>query len=281
VTADEMERSMAALQDAGYASESEPLMDAYRLHHFHHVLKHPRGFVAELHWGLTQPGSSVPLNEKQFAARASSSSRGNSVPVRVPSSEDLLLHVVSQNEDDGFGLLRRIVDIDRIVAVSPRFDWPYVAQAASDASLDLVLAVSLRVAHLLLGTEVPSELSRAAGLPPLSRIHLAMLDPVSWVVSLPSARRAVACDTMRLWCARTWRARAGRAAETLRGAQTVAMNTIGAEESRGRRWSVADGSAARATKLGLYHLLVYWRSGLALASPSGRRRLRFWNRVPR
>ena len=84
VTADEMERSMAALQDAGYASESEQLMDAYRQHHFHHVLKHPRGFLVELHWGLTHPGSSVPLDEKQFAARASSTSRGNSLPVRVP-----------------------------------------------------------------------------------------------------------------------------------------------------------------------------------------------------
>ena len=173
--------------------------------------------------------------------------------------------------------MRRIVDIDRIVAVSPRFDWTYVAQAASASGLDLVLAVSLRVAHLLLGTEVPSELSRGTGLPPLSRIHLAMLDPVAWVVSLPSERRAVACDTIRLWCARTWSARMDRAAETLRGVQTVAMNADGAEAPRGSRWSVADSSAARATKLGLYHVLLYWRSGLALASPSGRRRLRFWN----
>ena len=277
VASEDVERSMAALRDAGYASESEQLMGAYRLHHFHYVLRHPRGFVVELHWGLTDPESRVPLNEQQFVQRASTSNRGHNVPVRVPSPEDLLLHTVSQNEDDAFGLLRRIVDIDRIVAASPHLDWPYVARAARDAGLDLVLAVSLRLAHLLLRTDVPSDLARGTGLPVLSRIHLAMLDPVAWVISLPSERRAVASDAIRLWCAGTWGARVRSVAETLRGAQTLAMMVEGAEERRGRRWRVADNGAARATKFGIYHLVIYWRSSLALASPSGRRRLRFWS----
>jgi hypothetical protein len=252
-------------------------VDQYRLHHFHQVMTHPRGFIVELHWALTGPASRVPLNEKQVVARASNSDRGNTVPVRVPSSEDLLLHVVSQNEDDAFGLLRRIVDIDRIVARSPRLDWQYVARAASDAGLDLVLAVSLRLAQRLLRTDVPPDLARGSGLPTLSRIHLAMLDPVAWVVSLPSERRPTATDAMGLWCARTWSARVRRLAETLRGPQTYVMTTDGAEPPRRSRWRVAGGGAVRATKLGLYHLVVYWRSSLALASPSGRQRLRFWS----
>ena len=276
VAADEIDRSMAALRDAGYVPDHEEWVDKYRQHHFHQVMNHPRGFIVELHWALTDRGSRVPLNEKQFVARASISSRGDSVPVRVPSPEDLLLHSVSQNEDDAFGLLRRIVDIDRIVALSPPLDWPYVARAARESGLELVLAVSLRLAQLLLRTEVPSHLSRGAGLPILSRIHLAMLDPVAWVVSLPSERRAVAIEAIRLWCARTWSARMHRAAETLRG-ESLAMIFDGAEEPRRSRWRVADGGAVRATKLGMYHLVVYWRSSLALASPSGRRRLRFWN----
>jgi hypothetical protein len=276
VASSEIERSMAALRDAGYATESEPLMDAYRLHHFHHVLSHPRGFIVELHWGLTHPGSGVPLNHEQFVARASICSRGNNAPARVPSPEDLLLHVVSQNEDDAFGLLRRIVDIDRIVARSPSLDWQYVARTASDSGLDVVLAVSVRLAHLLLRTDVPSDLSRGSGLPILSRIHLAMLDPAAWVVSLPSERRAAAFDAIRLWCARTWSARARRTAETLRGARSLAMMADGAEV-RSRRWRLAGSGAVRATKLGVYHLVVYGRSSLALASSSGRRRLRFWS----
>jgi hypothetical protein len=277
VASGEMEQSVAALRDAGYVSESEQLMDAYRLHHFHHLLRHPRGFIVELHWGLTDPGSRVPLNEKQFVARASSSRRGNSVAVRVPSPEDLLLHTVSQNEDDAFGLLRRIVDIDRIVARSPQLDWDYVAQASSDSGLDLVLAVSLRLAHLLLRTDVPADLSRGTGLPMVSRLHLAMLDPVAWVVSLPSDRRPSGSDAIRLWCATTWGARMARAAESLRGAQTVAMMADATGASRDRPWRVAGSGVIRAAKLGMYHLAVYGRSSLALASPSGRRRLRFWH----
>lgn len=276
VASEEIERSMAALREAGYASDSEELLDAYRRHHFHHVLRHPRGFIVELHWALTDPGSTVPLNEKQFVARASMSGRGNNVPVRVPSPEDLLLHVVSQNENDAFGLLRRIVDVDRIVAISSDLDWPYVARAARDAGLDLVLAVTLRLAQLLLRTDVPSDLSGGTGLPILSRIHLAMMDPVAWVVSLPSERRPAASDAIRLWCARTWSGRARRAAESLRGAESLTLTLDGAEmPSRDRRRLTSSGTV-RAAKLGMYHLFVYWRSGLALASPSGRRRLRFW-----
>jgi hypothetical protein len=238
-------------------------------------MKHRRGFIVELHWGLTDPGSSVPLNEQQFIARASTHRRGTSVAVRVPSPEDLLLHTVSQNEDDAFGLLRRIVDIDRIVALSPRLDWPYVARSARDSGLDVVLAVSLRLAQVLLRTDVPAELSRGHGLPILARLHLAMMDPVGWVVSLPSERRAVAGEAMKLWCAQTWSARKGRAAEMLRGAQTWGKVADGTEPPRGIA-RVTDSRAVRATKVGTYHLLVYWRSSLALASSSGRRRLRFW-----
>jgi hypothetical protein len=275
VTREEVERSMDALREAGYASDSAEVLDAYRLRHFHYLLTHPRGFIVELHWALTQPGSQVPLDEKRFLARAATSSRRNNVPVRVPSAEELLLHVVSQNEDDAFGLLRRVVDLDRIVALSPRLDWPYVARAATDSGLDLVLAVSLRLAQVLLRTDVPSDLSRGTGLPILSRIHLALLDPVTWVVSLPSERRAAAFDAVRLWCAGTWRARARRVRETMRGSRSVAPVVDGAEVPH--RWRVADSGAVRAAKLGIYHLLVYWRSGLSLVSRSGRRRLRFWS----
>jgi len=275
VTPEEIERSMAALREAGYASASAEVLDSYRLRHFHHLLTHPRGFIVELHWALTEPGSRVPLNERHFLARASTSRR-NSVPVRVPSVEDLLLHVVSQNEEDAFGLLRRIVDVDRIVARSPRLDWVYVTRAAGEAGLDLALAVSLRLAQLLLRTEVPADLCRGTRLPMLSRTHLAMLDPVAWVVSLPSERRPAGVDAVRLWCASTWRTRARRVVETMRGSQPFATVQDEAEAPpRGGRRE-GDGGTLRLTKLGIYHLVVYWRSGLALTSPSGRRRLRFW-----
>jgi hypothetical protein len=282
VAPDEIDRSIEALRTAGYVPDREDWVEKYRRHHFHQVMNHPRGFIVELHWALTDRGSSVPLNEKQILARASLSNRGNrgnNVLVRVPSPEDLLLHVVSQNEDDAFGILRRIVDIDRVVASSPDLDWQYLVRAASDARLDLVLAVSLRLAQLLLRTDVPSNLSRGSRIPILPRVHLAMLDPAAWVVSLPSERRAVAFETMRLWCASTWSARARRAAETLRG-ESLRMVFDSADERQPNRWRITNGGVVRAMKLATYHVLVYGRASLALASPSGRRRLRFWTEAP-
>jgi hypothetical protein len=267
---------MAALREAGYVPDVEEWVEKYRQHHFHQVMNHPRGFIVELHWALTARESNVPLNERQFAARASVSSRRHSVPARVPSPEDLILHTASQNEDDAFGLLRRIVDIDRIVAASPNVDWDYLAQAAKEARLDLVLALSLRLAQLLLGTDVPAKLSRGSGLPMLSRIHLAMMDPASWVLSLPSERRPVAVEVVRLWCARTWASRAAKAAETVRG-KSLRMVFDGKDDTRQSRWWLTDGAATRVSKLGAFHVLMYWRSSLALASTSGRRRLRFWS----
>ena len=106
---------------------------------------------------------------------------------------------------------------------------------------------------------------------------MSALDPAAWVVSLPSERRPTATDAMGLWCAKTWSARARRVAESLRGPQSFVMVADGAEPPRRSRWRVAAGGAVRATKLGLFHLVVYWRSSLALVSPAGRRRLRFWH----
>ena len=274
VAPDELERSIAALRDAGYVPDREEWVEKYRQHHFHQVMNHPRGFIVELHWALTDPSSRVPLNEVEFNARASISDRGTNVPVRVPSPEDLILHTVSQNEDDAFGLLRRIVDIDRIVAASPNVDWDYVTRAARDARLDLVLGVSLRAAQLLLHTDIPAKSSSGSNLPTLARMHLAMLDPAAWIMTLPSERRAVAIEAIRLWCASTWSARAAKAAETLRG-ESLAMVFAGETPQRSR-FGIANGGIVRIAKLAAFHLMMYWRSGLALASASGRRRLRFW-----
>ena len=252
-----IESSMIALLEGGYS----PLTAD---HPFHHRLKHPRGFIVELHWRVSDAESGLVLDEKQVLARADVDGRRNA-PVRVPSQEDLLLHVVSQNEDDGFGLLRRIVDVDRIVAASPSLDWAYVTRSARAADLDVVFAVTMRLAQLLLRADVPTDVANGMRLPTLSRINLAMLQPVRRVVSLPSARRPADLEAFRFWCARTWRGRQRRLRETLHSPE------------RGSGPALPDGSGiARLTKLGLYQALVYAQSGAALLTRRGRRRLQFW-----
>ena len=252
-----IESSMTALTEGGYS----PLTDD---HPFHHQLTHARGFIVELHWRVSDDESGLVLDEERILARASVDGRGN-VPVRIPSQEDLLLHLVSQNEGDAIGLLRRIVDVDRIVAASPNFDWAYVTRSASAAELDVVLSVTMRLAQLLLRTDVPADIANGLRLPILSRINLAMLQPVRRVVSLPSARRPADIEAFRFWCAQTWRGRKLRLRETFHSPE------------QGSAPALPDGSGiARLTKLGLYQALVYAQSGAALLTRRGRRRLQFW-----
>ena len=258
VERESIESSMTALQDGGYVPETR-----ISAHPFHHHLEHPRGFIVELHWGVSDASSFV-LDEKLFLARATVDGV-NHANLRVPSREDLLLHLVSQNEDDAFGLLRRIVDVDRIVAGSPSLDWTYVERSAHAAGLDVALAVSIRLAQLLLRTEAPTPVAHGLRLPILSRINLAMLQPVRRVLSSPSARRQADTEAFRFWCAGTWRGRTRR----LR----AALNSPG---QGGDSTFRAGSGIARLTKLGLYQALVYAQSGAALLSAGGRRRLRFW-----
>jgi hypothetical protein len=276
----EIDPAVDALRGAGYASDTAEVMESYRFHHFHYRLTHPRGFIVELHWALSVPVAKSPLDQEAFLARATTSHRGNNLPVRVPSPEDLLLHVASQNEDDAFGLLRRVADVDRILAQSPRIDAAYVAYAARRGGLDVVLAVSLRLSELMLHAKVPAGLADGAELPWTSRFHVAMLQPVSWVVSLPSARRDAAAQSLRIWSAMQWSRRAQLLAAQARGQDELTEALAGTRASHEGTWKRASTVLLRLAKLAAFHVQVYSRSGAAALTPSGRSRLRFWRRRP-
>lgn len=279
VSPPEIDTAMGALRGAGYASDSALVMEAYRQHHFHYRLTHPRGFIIELHWALSEPLPKSGLNTREFLARAITSRRGSNHPLRVPSPEDLLLHVVSQNADDGFGLLRRIADLDRILARSPHLDWDYVALSAKRAGLDVVLAVSLRLTELLYRATVPAAFAAGLGLPRTSRLNIALLQPVSWVISPPAHRRHAAVEMLRLWSVTPWSHRLRLLARTVRGSSPLSTALAGTPASRDGTWRTAGAGLRRLAKLAAYQLLVYTRSGLAMVTPSGRNRLRFWSRA--
>jgi hypothetical protein len=276
VAPSEIDGALSALRGAGYASDPPEVMEAYRLHHFHYLLTHPRGFIVELHWALSEPLPPAGLNQKEFLTRATTSHRGNNLPVRVPSPEDLLLHVVSQNADDAFGLLRRVADLDRILAQSPPLDWAYVARAAKNAGLDMVLAVSLRLSELMLHAEVPAALAAGPGLPWASRVNIALLQPVPWVVSPPADRRHAAVVALRIWSTTLWSRRMQLLVSTAPGSDRLTAALEGTRASREGMWRNAGAGLLQLANLAFYQLLVYSRSGLAVVTPSGRRRMRFW-----
>lgn len=275
----EIDPTLSVLRGAGYTSGPEEVMEAYRRHHFHYQLYHPRGFIVELHWALSEPPPHPGLNTEAFLARATTALRGSNPPVRVPSPEDLVLHVVSQNADDAFGLLRRVADLDRILVQSPQLDWTYVARAAKDAGLDIVLAVSLRLSELMLHTKVPVRLAAGLGLPRTARINIALLQPVSWVVSRPADRRHAAVEALRIWSTTLWSHRRQLLISTARGSDPLTAALAGTRASREGTWRSAGAALLRLANLALYQLQVYSRSGLAVVTPSGRSRLRFWGRA--
>jgi hypothetical protein len=276
VSPPEIEDAMIALRAAGYASDLPHILDAYRQYHFHYPLTHPRGFIVELHWALAEPASHTGLSAEEFLARSITIRRGNSLAVRVPSPEDLLLHVVSQNAGDAFGLLRRVADLDRILARSPRLDWNYIGESARKAGLDMVLAVSLRLSELLLGTTVPASFAPGLELPWLSRIHIALLQPVSWVVSPLRDRRPAALEVLQLWSARPLSHHLRLLTSTAWGTNPVADVIAGIQPSRKVTFRSAMVVMLRLAKLAAYQLQVYSRSGVALATRTGRNRLHFW-----
>jgi hypothetical protein len=97
--------------------------------------------------------------------------------------------------------LRRIVDLDR-VASAPDLDWDDVRAHAWDTGLYGFLCVTARLANLLLGTAVPTDLLTGVGLSPTSRRTITALDPVRRLLDEPGRGDVVEFHLFRLWCAR-------------------------------------------------------------------------------
>jgi hypothetical protein len=200
-TAD-VERVLEALAVLGYRSEyPDRAREGFLEHHHHDRVAHARGFLVEVHWGLTRPGDVIQLDPHAFQSRAVTTSTPGSPPLRVPSLEDTLIHTVSQSEQDGVTELRRIVDLDRIVRHRD-LDWDYVRRSADEAGLHGFLCVTLCIAHRLLGTTIPDDLLAGEGLRPADRRHIAGLRPEWRVVHGTGAGSVAESYVFRFLCAR-------------------------------------------------------------------------------
>jgi hypothetical protein len=209
--------AIETLIDAGYARPPENLTDAYRRHHFHVVLRHPSGFLVEVHWALSRSDAPFRLDQAEFHRDSVPVENRNQVRCRIPSPEHMVLHMASQNVEDGFSRLRRLVDLDRLLCAYPGLDWDRVLGSARTGGLRHVLAHSLRFTHRLLGTPLP-EVVAARLRPPLpTRAHLALLGPERMMVPQGAARRASADRLLYLWLIDGSRRRLGEVAAIIRG----------------------------------------------------------------
>lgn len=276
VPADQMERVVDRLVAAGYRMPEPAVIEGFREHHFHLPLRHPNGFEAELHWALTPAVSTHHLDEREFIARAVTVEAGGIV-ARVPCAEHMILHLSSQNTEDHFSKLRRLVDLDRLIAAHD-VAWDTVVREAVQGGLAAPVALSLQLAHHLLATPIPADLMQRLGVGRAARASLALLEPVSGIAQGSGPRRGVGKFLQEVWLA------AG-------AARTQHLRRLLAGEHEPLEWlwqgGVEPGSAPtrRQSALGLALSLALYQCWIAVCAPvalgteAGRRDLGVWRRA--
>lgn len=217
VSRDEVAPVLATLSTLGYRSEYPDAARAgFREHLYHDRVAHPNGFEVEVHWGLTRPDAASRLDPELFQRHARLLDEVDGVPLRVPSGEDMILHTVSQSEQDGVRSLRRLVDFDRVVAAS-EIDWDRLSAEADRAGLAIPLSVVARLAECLLGTSAPEAWTRGREIGALPRRAIAVSRPVDRLLRPPTRADVTERQLFHLWCLPGWRSRGKELVEIASG----------------------------------------------------------------
>ncbi len=279
----QLQPAHAILGFLGYrAVGTDELREAYRRHHYHFRFAHPNGFIVEIHWALSRRGiSCFQLDERDFLARAVPTRTAGGHVLRIPSAEDMVLHMASQSEEDAFARFGRLVDLDRVVAATPSLDWAYLQAAARTAGAEVLLGLSLRLAEVLLRTPVPNGFIDSLELSPACRVSLALLDPVSLVVSEPAQRRMGPAELLLVWTTVGWQSRLRRAWIAVRPEADPFMRVyLSQADDRRVETKNRPGSFRRLVALACWQACVYLGGLGAMLTSAGRRRLRFWTDEP-
>lgn len=276
VPRERMDDALQALHALGYRNPwPKAAIASYRQHHFHVQLVNDQGFKVEVHWDLVRPGGPFRLDAAAFVRRSLLCPQERGPDLRVPSVEDMVLHLASQNVFSFFRLCR-LVDVDRAVALSPHIDWDYLEHAAKAGKLEVVLALTLRLCETALSTPIPEGFIDRLYVPGAVRLHLALLRPARWPISAPL--ESVAAAQLRyLWCVSGWRPRL----------QTIFQTLMGKDDPMKWVWERKPGPAQRSEaplkgtaavlKLAAYQLWLYARAAAFTLSSTDRKMLRaFW-----
>ena len=274
VPEDQLELAVAALLYAGYENPwNAAQLEGYRTHHFHVWLTHPRGFVVEVHFGLTAPHAALRLDAADFLAQSVVRDTGGGPYVRLPRPEHQLLHVVDQGVLEAFSHLVKLVDIDRLIRGHPRLRWDIVESAARRGGLERGLALALHLTRALLGAPIPTAVLRRLDFGPLTRFHLDILRPIPSLLRQRPLARPAAARLLRAWMISD---RRERWQFLVRGANDP-LRWLWAGHDRppdGGRGTPA--SRLRPAKLLAYQAGLYVRGVAASVTPRGRAELRFW-----
>lgn len=111
------------------------------------------GFAVELHWLLNDPRY-VSIDYQQLWPRVLSAGNPEQTPLQLP-REELLLFLALHHAHHSTGVLRLLVDIDRLVRREGMIvDWPYALELAERWQVSAFLYFALHHAQELLATPV-------------------------------------------------------------------------------------------------------------------------------
>lgn len=275
VRKEDLNEAAEILTAAGYQKDPEARAQLYLQHHHHLVFRKDPGFKIEVHWALQPARAPLLLDHDAFLRDALSAITPDAPVMMVPAAEHMVIHLSAQNLEDGFSRLRRLVDIDRVISGTVELDWNRLASETARMRAQGVVALSLRLCELMLGTAIPPGFLGRLRLSKLTRTHLAILDPVGRVIGAGGSAGSAARRLLTLWCI-------PQAATRLRFLREVAT---GEADWLGRQLasagSIHSGWAREmliAVKLLGLQCLLYAGAGIAWAKGSGRTRA-FWHGV--
>jgi hypothetical protein len=269
VREDRLEQSVRALEAIDYVGPASPEDSlAYRHCHFHLPLRHPDAHLVEIHWALTRTGAPFELDATEFLAQSTRLERPGRPVLFLPRPEHTLLHMVVQNLQEGFSRLARLVDMDRIVASTPGFDWNTLLTEARNGHLASATAVSLQLANRLLGARVPEGVLDELRPGPVARFHLAIMRPEESMLTQRLQTTHAAKRLHEFWLLKSIRRRILLIWQMLLSDAAITF-------PQGDR----PGAFRRLLRLGKLIVLqpfLYAAAAIAQSTQSGRTQMRFW-----
>lgn len=115
--------------------------------------------LVELHWNIAPRNFTFPLDVESLWERLVPLDLGG-VRTRVPTPEDLLLILCVHGVKDLWERLEWICGVAELVRLHPSLNWERVVAHAARLGSERMLWVGLRLAHDLLGAELPPEVLR-------------------------------------------------------------------------------------------------------------------------
>ncbi len=151
VRPEDVDRSLSLLAGLGYRPEAGgSLLDVYRTHHFHLVLRGDGRPRVELHWALARPGDPYRLEAAAMLADPRPLAGREAIPVPGPAAQ--LLHAAVSEFRCGFTELRRLLDARYLLAAVSPEELSSLAARARERGLGPALGLLLLLSHRLLGS---------------------------------------------------------------------------------------------------------------------------------